>query len=328
MKLHYLLTLFLVLPFSVQAQDDCGDVKGLENKAYEDIQQYLKFMKPNGKLDHCEDVFKKFDEKYGGLSTHMYKQYREYLNKFLTNYTVDKRAVKEFQGLVNELREGKGEVLVKVNAEMKNGESQDVLLKHLLAKYKANKNLQVGQDCDIQLKKGQKIEKLNEALIGKDAKLDTVNVCRVLGHKEAEYPSRQRTVRFQLKDGRAIVWYCLQHFDANKDKLYSTKAGCFAYDLLSNKYVLGDQRQTHVYGGEKPFEIVDGRMVLAKSQGYVPLTYAEFLRKNQENLPIDPKSFFQKVPKECLNHPKLDFYENKARLSLINAEKVAIDIEN
>lgn len=320
-----LLAAFLLLVSQVSWSEDadeyCAGLKGHESKALEDINQFVKYMNRNKAT--CDDLFEKFEASYFELSTQVYRQYREYLNQFLTTYSQEFDMVKNFQKMAMSLREGQMDALIKAHAEKKTPDTERALYSLLSSKAKLIKSPAVYQNCEVKGKRPiaqAQQQKLNEALITKEAKLNNQNLCAAVV-KNSGYPMDQKTFRFQLEGGRAMVWFCYQKFQADGATLIDSKARCLAYDLQENKMILGDQRQSHLFGSEKPFNIDDGRMVLAKSHGYVPLTYIEFIKKNKAALPSESKFFYQKVPKECNDQSRIETAVAKASSALMEMEK-------
>lgn len=333
MILLRLLTILMLLPLPVLAEDDeCAEIRGLESKAYEDLQKYVKFVeKSPRRQEQCEELYDKVDAKYLELSTLVYKQYRDYLNRFLATYAGDSKEVQSFLGMAQDLASEPGASLIKINAEKKNKASEEALLKFLTVRYKHRAlNPPVLQNCEfvaVKPKKGSKKPVKptfnNDLLITGEPRLNDANVCAKI-QDTAGYPSYQRSVRFQVKDGRALVHYCHQRFETAQDKsLKEVRANCLSYDLAEKKQVLGDLRANHIHGGNKPFEINDYRSFSARSHGYVPLTYSEFLNKNGGVL-NDPRNMYSKLPKDCVESKAFTERVEKARGLLSNMESKAV----
>lgn len=316
----------------------------------------------------CEDVVKLTYYKYKDLGVVVYKNYRNYLNTFLEEASKDSHEVKIFKKFTDYLRNGEGLKAMQESAKYhsgakkafdgdykqyeklshKAGLAEEKLENLMRSRYKTlrknigEKHREFKQEflpttdfeCEYYEKANR--QKIIDRLLNMTPALSIhENVCSENAYDYYPHPKEQRVVNFQVREGRAMVWYCKQNFESKQmppkqrgnygpysETMVTSTAGCLAYDLLNDRFMLGDFKQRHASYEVNPYiNVNDARLELAKGLGKTPLTYEEFIKQNPSLLPEAPEKFFPKViPKEC---HFWSFYKE----TIIEAQKVVLNAE-
>jgi len=276
----------------------------------------------------CNQIINLASTEYKNIVKLGNNNYRIYLENFLAEVTNNDPEVSAFKKLMDYFQKSDFESMIKKNAVTKKNEED--LNKLLSSNYRlirrtisdnpnAAKNLPTtSHDCDPYYTK-ENPQKVLDSLIDSYPRVTIYhNICSQHRGDGYRHPYNQKKISFETSNGQALVWFCKQTFNYSNtgkevnyySQMVTSKASCLAWDLVSNKSILGDQLQPNIQGKRDYYtQITDTRLEIAKSLGKNPLTYEEFLKNNPKLIANVPEPFFEKVvPRECMRG--LKYYQS------------------